>query len=173
MRKALGYLLLIVITFLMQSSLYLILPSQWTTPALQIILICSVGLMRGQKAGMWTGLLSGLLYDLFFSSLFGFTAVCFLYIGYLSGALNNIFFDEDIRIPMAAVGIGTLAYRLICYLVEYVIHLRFFFRTYLTATVLPEVIASVLVTIPLYHVYRLIVRRISAAEREAEQSPWL
>ena len=78
MKKNLIMALLIIGTFLIQSTLRAVIPAQYTIPDLLLILTCSIGLMRGKMEGMLTGFFSGLLYDLFYGSVFGFTALCFL-----------------------------------------------------------------------------------------------
>ena len=122
---------------------------------------------------MLTGFFSGLLYDLFYGSVFGFTALCYLYIGFANGHLYKVFFDEDIRVPMATVGLSELVYKLAVYFVELVLYRRYRFGAYLTGTILPSVIASILFAILMYTLYRLINKRITAYEAEARQSPWL
>ena len=173
MKKNLVMILLVLCTFLLQTTLRGILPSEYTVPDMLMILTCSMGLMSGKKAGMLTGFFSGLLYDLFYGSVFGFTALCFLYAGFASGFLFKVFFDEDIRVPMATVGICELIYKLISFPVEYAVGRQYRFQSYLTGSVIPAVIASILFTIVLYYLYRLINRRIVAQETETRQSPWL
>ena len=173
MRKYLTILAMIVVTFLAQSTMRVVIPSQYMLPNLLVILTCSMGLMRGKKSGMWTGFVIGVLYDLFFGNVFGLTALVLMYIGYISGFLYKIFFDADIRIPMAAVGLSVLVYNLSLYLAGFLNGERMRFGSYLTGIVIPEVIASILCTILLYHVYRLINKSIVAYEVEAQQSPWL
>ena len=173
MKKNLIMALLIVGTFLIQSTLRAVIPAQYTIPDLLLILTCSMGLMRGKKSGMLTGFFSGLLYDLFYGSVFGFTALCFLYIGYANGLLYKVFFDEDIRVPMATVALSELVYKLALFFVEYIIFRRYRFGPYLSGMILPAVIASVVVTIFMYMLYRIINKRLSEYETEAQNSPWL
>ncbi len=173
MRKNLIMALLIIGTFLIQSTLRAVIPAQYTIPDLMLILTCSMGLMRGKKSGMLTGFFGGLLYDLFYGPLFGFTALCYLYIGYANGHLYKVFFDEDIRVPMATVGLSEFVYKLAVFIVEFVLNSRYRFGAYLSGTILPSVIASILFTILMYTVYRLINKKIAAYEAEARQSPWL
>ena len=156
MRKNIIMALLIIGTFLIQSTLRAIIPAQYTVPDLLIILTCSMGLMRGKESGMLTGFFCGILYDLFYGSVFGFTALCYLYIGFANGHLYKVFFDEDIRVPMATVGLSELVYKLAVFTVEYVLYRRYRFRIYLTGTILPSVIASILFAILMYTLYRLV-----------------
>lgn len=173
MRKNLIMALLIIGTFLIQSTLRAMIPAQYTVPDLLIILTCSMGLMRGKTSGMLTGFFSGLLYDLFYGSVFGFTALCFLYIGFANGHLYKVFFDEDIRVPMATVGLSELVYKLALFILESAVYGRYRFGSYLTGTMLPSMIASVLFAIFMYTLYRLINKKLTEYEAEARQSPWL
>ena len=173
MRKNLIMALLIIGTFLIQSTLRAVIPAQYTMPDLLIILTCSMGLMRGKKSGMLTGFFCGLLYDLFYGTVFGFTALCFLYIGFANGHLYKVFFDEDIRVPMATVGLSELVYKLALFILEFAVYRRYRFGTYMRGTILPAVIASILFTILMYTLYRLINKKLTEYEAEARQSPWL
>ena len=173
MKKNLVMILLVLCTFLLQTTLRGILPSEYTVPDMLMILTCSMGLMRGKKAGMLTGFFSGLLYDLFYGSVFGFTALCFLYAGFASGFLFKVFFDEDIRVPMATVGLSELVYKLALFILESAVYGRYRFGSYLTGTMLPSMIASVLFAIFMYTLYRLINKKLTEYEAEARQSPWL
>ena len=163
----------ILLCFVCQTALFGLLKLADTAPNIMLILVASIAVMRGQKEGMIVGFFSGLLYDLFYGSVFGFTALCFLYAGFASGFLFKVFFDEDIRVPMATVGICELIYKLLSFPVEYAVGRQYRFRSYLVGSVIPAVIASILFTIALYYLYRLINRRIVAQETETRQSPWL
>ena len=173
MRKNLIMALLILGTFLIQSTLRAAIPAQYTVPDLLIIMTCSMGLMRGKKSGMLTGFFCGLLYDLFYGSVFGFTALVYLYIGFANGHLYKVFFDEDIRVPMATVGLSELVYKIAVFFEEYLLARRYRFGSYLSGVILPAVVASVLLSIFLYTLYRLINKRITAYEAEVRESPWL
>ena len=174
MKKVVLLLAMVIVTFLLQSTLRVVIPSHYMLPNLLVILTCSMGLMRGKKSGMWTGFVLGALYDLFYGThIIGITALCLMYIGYLSGFLYKIFFDSDVRIPMATVAAGVFFYNLVVFFTEFFQGQRISFFPYLFGTILPEMIASILCTIVLYHVYRLINKQIVSYEVEAQQSPWL
>ena len=173
MRKNLTILLTILATYFVQSTLNAVLPAYYTMPDMLLILTCSFGLMRGKRAGMLTGFFSGLLFDLFHGTVFGLTALCLLYVGYVSGFLCKVFFDNDIRIPLVTVGVCEFAYQLVLLAAALFARRHISFGVYLTGTILPAVIAAMVCCIPLYYIYRLIHRSIAVYEEEAEQSPWL
>ncbi|MGI6057369.1 MAG: rod shape-determining protein MreD [Bilifractor sp.] len=173
MKKNICIFLIIIVTFLVQSSMSLVLPSVLPVPNLALILTCSMGFMRGKKSGMWTGFLFGLILDLFCGRIFGLTALILLYIGYFNGFLFKVFFDEDIRVPLVAVGISDIVYGLACYLVRFVKGTSLTLGSSMIHTILPEAVCTVLFTIPLYFLYHWLNRKITANELEEEQSPWL
>ena len=173
MRKILFTALLIVGTYLLQGVLGILLPSYIILPNLLLILTCSIGLMRGKRAGMLTGFFCGLLYDLFFGNIFGLTALCYMYAGFINGFLFKVFFDNDIRIPMASVAISDLACNLVICIANGILQQRIQIGAWLTGRIIPEMIASVAVTIPLYYFYRLVNSRLASHESEEQHSQWL
>ena len=173
MRKNVTILITILVTYFLECTLLAVVPAQFMIPDLLLILTCSFALMRGKRAGMLTGFICGLLYDLFLGPVFGLTALCFVYIGYFNGNLCRVFFDDDIRIPMAAIGISELCYQAILLVAAFAARRNIHIGYYLTGTALPSVISTVICSIPLYYIYRTVNRSITVYEEEAEQSPWL
>ena len=58
---------MIIICFLLQTTVLGIISIGSITPNLMLILCVSMGLMRGRKSGLWTGFFCGLLIDLFYA----------------------------------------------------------------------------------------------------------
>ncbi len=172
MRRQIITAVLIILTFVIQTSL-LPMFSLPGVPNLLLILTVSMGFMRGRQAGILTGFFSGLLLDIFFTNLFGFSALVFMYAGFLTGGLYNVFFDEDIKLPMLFAGTADLAYHLLFFLADFALHRRLDFQVYLRSVILPEMIATVIFTILFYRIYYVVNRRLAAYELEEEQSPWL
>ena len=173
MRRVIVTFILILGTFLLQCTVFQSIPLIRTTPNLLLILTVSFGIMRGKKAGLLTGFVSGLFIDLFYSNLFGFYALIYMYIGYLNGFLCKVFFDEDVKIPMLLVAISDFGFNLLFYVIQFAFRMRFDFTAYLRYTIIPEVIYTVLLSIILYRVYFLINKKLLANELEEQQSPWL
>jgi rod shape-determining protein MreD len=173
MKRGIIFFLIIFGTFVLQTVLGNLLPDNVATPNLVLILTVSMGFMRGKKSGMWTGLVCGMFVDLFFGNVFGVTALLLMYVGYLNGRMYKMFFDNDIRVPMMAVAVSDFVYNLIFFVVNFAIHHRLKIGAYLTGTILPEVVSSVIFTIGFYWIYYWLNKKIVAGELEEEQSPWL
>ena len=75
----------ILVTFLLQSTVFPAIPFLNVTPNLLLILTVSFGFVHGRRTGLWTGFLCGLLIDLFYGNLFGFYSLVYMYIGYQIG----------------------------------------------------------------------------------------
>ena len=69
---------------------------------------------RKKKKWLWTGFFCGFLVDMFYGSVFGFYALIYMYIGFLSGYAHRICYDDDIKVPVMLAGIGDLLYGLFC-----------------------------------------------------------
>lgn len=173
MRRKIVTLLVILATFLLQSTLMQALPISYVTPNLLLILTVSFGFMHGKRTGLWVGFLCGLSIDLFYSNLFGFYALVYMYIGYLNGLLYKAFFDEDIKVPMILVAVSDLGYNLLFYVIQFAFRMRFDFGAYFQHTILPEMVYTVLLTIIFYRIYFFINKKLVADELEGQQSPWL
>ena len=163
----------ILVTFVLQSTVFPALPFFTVTPNLLLILTVSFGFVHGKRTGLWTGFFCGLLIDLFYSNLFGFYSLVYMLIGYINGLLYQVFFDEDIKFPMILVALSDLGYNLVFYAIQFAFRMRFDFSAYLVHTILPELVFSVLISILLYRIFYLINRRLVKYELEGQQSPWL
>ena len=71
MKRIIFNILMIILAFTVQNCIFPLLPFLSASPNLLLILTFSFGFIHGKEAGMYYGLLSGLLMDLFYSGPFG------------------------------------------------------------------------------------------------------
>ena len=153
MKRKIVIALMITVCFLLQSTLFQSLSLASISPNLLVILTSAYGFMKGKKEGMAVGFFCGLLEDIFFGRLLGMHALIYMYIGYANGYFNQIFYGEDIKLPMALISASELAYGLGTYLIMFLMRSRFEFFYYLKRIILPELLYTIIVTL---FVYRLI-----------------
>ena len=103
MRRKISVILIVVICFLMQSTLFSALSFASISPNLLIVVVSSFGFMRGRKEGMWIGLFCGVLMDIFFGEIPGFYTLLYLLIGYVNGMFRKVFYPDDIKLPMILI----------------------------------------------------------------------
>ena len=148
--------LLILITFILQSTVFQSLSIASIVPNLLLILTVSFGFMRGKKEGIFVGFFCGILIDIFYGNLMGFYALIYMFIGYLNGFLCKVYYDEDVKVPMILTAISDLAYGFAVYGLQFMLRGRLHVMNYVWHIMLPEMIYTVLITVIIYRpLYRL------------------
>ena len=163
MKKFLTVAALIWVFFLLQTSVCPWIAFGSIKPNLLVILVASIGFMEGSKAGMWTGFACGLLADLFAANgvslisqngatgdLLGFYALLFLYVGYLCGQANRLFYPEDIKLPLMMITAADLCVNFVCYLIMFLMRARLDIGYYLLHIILPEAVYTIVVAFIFY-----------------------
>lgn len=167
MKRSIVIGLLILICFLLQCTVFHVLSFGGIVPNLLIVLTASFGFMRGERSGLLIGFFSGLLMDVFFGDVIGFYALLYMYIGYVNGKFNNIFFPEDIKLPIVLIIGSDLAYGLSCYLLFFLMRARFNIGYYFRHIILPEIIYTIVITIFLYPFILWINRKLEEKEKRS------
>ena len=160
MKRKIVIALMIIVCFLLQSTLFQSLSLASISPNLLIILTSAYGFMKGKKEGMAVGFFCGLLEDIFFGRLMGMHALIYMYIGYANGYFNQIFYGEDIKLPMALISASELAYGLGTYLIMFLMRSRFDFFYYLKRIILPELLYTIIVTLFVYRIIYMIDQKL-------------
>ena len=155
---------LIIICFLLQSTVFRSLAFAGIVPNLLIILTASFGFMRGENEGLMLGFFSGFLSDIFFGSVLGFYALILMYIGYLNGKFNRIFYPEDIKLPLALIIVSDITYSMTCYFLLFLLKGNFNFFFYFKSVILPEAVYTILITCLLYPVILKINEKLERFE---------
>lgn len=167
MRRKITVFLIIVVCFLLQTTLFQTLAFASIVPNLLIVVVSSFGFMRGRKEGMWIGLFSGLLVDVFFGSVIGFYALIYMYIGYINGFFRKIFFPEDIKLPLILISASDLGYNLLVYFFLFFLRGKFQFGYYILHIMIPELVYTIVITIALYFVILKINQKLETIEKRS------
>lgn len=161
--------ILILISFLLESSVFNHLALAGIVPKLTIILTSAFGFMRGEKEGMVIGFCCGILSDVFFGDVLGFYALILTYIGYINGKFSRIFYPEDIKLPIALIVVSDLSYGVLCYILLFLLRGRFDFLYYFTRVILPEALYTIVITVFLYPVILKINEKLEIIEKRSAQ----
>lgn len=149
-KKILAGIISVLLVFILQSSVFSALNIGGIVPNLLIILTASWGFMEGERTGLIVGFACGLLMDIFSGPFIGLYAMIFMYIGYANGKLCNLFYPDDIKLPLVLITTSDLAYGISCYIFLYLLRGRLEFGYYLVHIIFPEVIATLLLTFVQY-----------------------
>lgn len=171
MRRKLTLALLILLTFILQSTVFQWLSIASIAPNLLLILTVSFGFMRGKREGLFVGFFCGILIDIFYGNLIGFYALIYMYIGFLNGFLCKIFYDEDVKVPMVLVALSDAAYGLLVYGLQFMMRGRLDILNYAGHIILPEIVYTVLITVVLYRFFYWLNRWLTENEWEGPRLP--
>ena len=168
MKRSITIGIIIVVCFLLQSTVFHFLELAGVVPNLLLIFTMSFGLMRGRREGLLVGFFSGLLIDIFFGSILGPYAFIYMTLGYGNGFFHRIYYVEDVLLPMTMITLNDLIYNVIVYIVFFLMRNRLDFPTYFMDVVLPEMIYTILITLFFYKILARINLRLKRV-KEAEQ----
>lgn len=164
MRRVLISGILVILCFVLQTTVFKGIAFGGIVPNLMIILTASFGLIRGERTGLIFGFFCGLLSDIFFGSVIGLNAMIYMYIGYANGKFNKLFFPENIKLPMALILVSDLVYGFAYYVILFLMRGRFHFTYYFIHIILPETVYTILVTLILYPLVLWINRKLEDIE---------
>ena len=158
---------IIIVCFLLESTVFQSISFASITPNLLIIVTSSFGFMRGKKEGMVVGFVCGLLYDIMFHDLIGFYALIYTLIGFANGLFKKIFFDDDIKLPLILILSSDFIYGNIVCIFMFIMRSQFHYFYYLKNVILPELIYTALVTLVLYQIILFINKKLEAEEKRS------
>ena len=173
MRRKIVLALLIIITFVLQSTVFKWLSIASISPNILLILTVSFGFMGGKTTGLFVGFFCGLMIDLFYGNLFGLNALLYMYIGFFNGFLYKVYYDEDIKVPLVLVAISDFAYGGLVYALQFMLRGRLNLLGYLRQIIFPELVYTVLLTLIFYRIFFRINKKLSDIEARGQRSLWL
>ena len=165
MRRYIYLLLLNIICFVLQATVFRHLPLGGVTPNILIMITAASGLMYGRKLGMYSGVIGGLLIDAMFNSVIGLTILIYAFIGYVNGMLNKLYFKDKLYIPAITIVLSDLAYGILYYICRFMLRGRMDFPYYLIHVMMPEAVYTLIVGLLIYLVMCRIKEYFNPEER--------
>lgn len=159
--------IIIIICFLLESTVFQGLSFANITPNLIIVVTASFGFMRGKREGMLVGFFAGLLCDIFFGDLVGFYAMIYAVLGYINGYFRRIFYPEDIKLPLFLITASDFILGNVVCIFMFIMRSRFDYFYYLFHIIIPELIYTTLVTLVLYQILLHINQALEAEEKRS------
>ena len=89
----------------------------------------------------------------------------YMYLGYLNGKFCNIFYPEDVKLPLALIVSTDLLYGLSCYVFLFLLRGRFEIGFYFGHIILPEIIMTIIMTLLVYPVILFVHKRFYEIKR--------
>lgn len=169
--KRLIELITIVLAFLLQCTLFQSLSFAGIVPNLLVVLTSAYGFMGGEREGMFAGMISGLLMDLFYAPFVGLNALIFLYIGYVNGMANRLFYPEDIKFPIFCISLSDASCLILQYMLGFLLRARLDLPYYVLHVMIPElsytILAAIVLARPLLKLFGF-AQRLSRGDEASE-----
>ncbi|MBE5891285.1 MAG: rod shape-determining protein MreD [Lachnospiraceae bacterium] len=167
LRRTIIVLLIIILCFLLQTTVFQVWAFANISPNLLIIVVSAFGFMRGSREGMIIGFICGLIVDLFFGFYVGIYALLYMYIGFINGLFQKYFYPDDIKLPVLLISLSDVVYNLFTYFFMFMLRGRFHFLYYLKSIILPELVYTMVVAIVLYFVLLKINQLLEEKEKRS------
>ncbi len=166
MRRLVFYIAMIFIIYFFQTGVFTHLALGGIVPNLFIICTVTIGMIRGKKEGCLIGFFCGILMDALFGVYFGMYALVLSVIGYLAGYVQQIFYEEDMTLPIVIIGIADLLYGIAIYLLCFLTRGRMDFIFYFGRIILPETIYTLILAVFIYSIIGWINKKIETKGSE-------
>lgn len=160
MRHFILSFIVILVCFLLQSTVFQALSIAGVAPNLLLIVTVAAGYMRGRKIGIYTGLACGLLVDICYGDVIGLFGLMYMVIGYLNGYAHKVYFRDDYTMPIFLVAGSDFIYGFFYYIVMFLLRNRLNVFFYIRRIILPELIYTVLVSIVLYKLLHILNEKL-------------
>lgn len=168
-RRLLFNFIFIIISFILQTTVFRVIDLGGVTPNLLIIFTASTGFIKGDKPGLLAGFFCGLLVDIFFGTYIGFYALIYMYIGFLVGKLHDVFFTQNLEIPIVLISFSDFVFGFICYVLMFLFRTKFDIGYYMNSIIIPELVYTAIVAIFYYPLILLINNKIDERELRSEK----
>lgn len=165
MKRNIIMLFVILVSFILQTTFFQVLSFGGISPNLLVIVTASYGFMFDKKYGMVAGFICGFLMDIFYGNVLGFYALIYLYIGAANGAFHQMFYQDDIKLPIALITASDFVYSFVCYILLFLLRGRFDIGYYFRSIIIPEIVYTVFVTVFLYPCILFLNRGVEDIER--------
>ena len=166
-KRKIIYAIIIIIGYLLESMLFPHIALASVTPNLLLIITASVGFMRGNKEGLLVGFFCGLLLDIFSINYMGVYAMFYMVIGYFNGYFKRLFYDDDIKLPLALIAGSEMILGLANYFFLFMMNGDFRFFYFLEHIIVPETLYTVMITLVFYQIILRINQKLEDEEQRS------
>ena len=168
MRRIFSIAMIIVICFLLQSTIFRTFAISGVSPNLMIIIATAFGFMRGRKEGLFVGFFSGMIVDLASGGILGFYSLIYMLVGYINGYFADSYFPDDLKLPVLLMALSDFVCNIAIYVVMFLFSGKFTIGFYLGHIIMPELIYTMIVAVFLYFILLKINRKLEEIERRNE-----
>lgn len=155
---------LILLNYILQSTVLVRVSILGVYPDTALIFIVSYGILRGDVEGAIFGFFVGLTHDLFGGHVIGLHAMLGMLTGYVAGKPFKDYFKDNYFLPFIIIVIATVSYQILFFFSSFLFRARLDFWFYLWAIIVPVTIYTAAIAVPLYSFMFMINSKIETFE---------
>ncbi len=144
------YILLILISLILQITIFAFNPVWGITPDLLLITVISLSLLNGYRQGAYIGFIAGILQDVFSSGLFGINTVTKMLLGYIFGFLEKKIYHRNIVTPLFTMILATVLNQLLVVLLTDHIMLKVELWNHFKEIIFPLTVYHLILALAIY-----------------------
>lgn len=157
-------IIIIVLNFVLQTTLGAHISIVNVTPNTALALIVSYAILRGDIEGALFGFFAGLLQDVSGGMIIGLFALIGFVVGYFCGKPFKEFEKANYLLPFAVVVVSSLFSHFVVFVVTVMFTGQLAISNYLQTIVLPGTIYTAVVSIPIYIIFHFINKKLEKRE---------
>ncbi len=127
------------------------------SPDLLLVVVVALGLLRGSSTGAVLGFVGGLVVDVVTLGTLGVTSLVLTLAGFWAGRYGETTGRDRRLAPVIAVAAITVAAAAFGYVLHYLLGEDVVARTVLLTTLVPALVANVILALPVHRLVRLVV----------------
>lgn len=158
----------ILVSYLLQSTVFATLSIANTVPDLLLIVVVAAGYQNSRLRGMAVGFFCGLILDVGTGGILGVYALFYMLIGYICGHFSNFYVQRDIFFPLMLVAFSEFAICCAYYVFGFLVRGDLQLTEYLKSIFLPKILYTVVVAVVYYLILDLLYERILNRKNEDE-----
>ncbi len=160
------YIALILINFILQTTLFHKIEIVDITPNTMVILIVSFAFMRGEIEGGFIGFVSGFLVDSFFGQFLGLNAFIGLVTGFLCGKIFNEFYKNSIFIPFFLTLFFNIFYEFLFFFFNAFLQGHPNIMPFLKIIIIPEALYTSILSFLIYRILFILNKKLEKYDRK-------
>ncbi|MDP3386140.1 MAG: rod shape-determining protein MreD [Eubacteriales bacterium] len=160
MKKFLGLVGLVIISFILQSTILQFLRILGVTTNLVLVVLVVISLQTDEITGAGLGLMVGFLTDILYAQFFGVNTLLFFCIGYLTGRASEDVYKFDFFTNLYFVLFGTLFYHLFFYFIHYFLKIGSDAILITIMPILTEIALNLIILYPIFRLEKSIFRKL-------------
>jgi len=168
MLRILSMLALIIVNFVIQSTLLPHIAIMGVVPDTALVFIVSYGILRGDIEGAIFGFFAGLMQDIGGGMFIGFFALLGFITGFLCGKPFRDFFKDNYFLPFfVVIGVG-FVYQFAVYIGSILLFGQVELGRYFLRVILPGVLYTASLSVPLYMLLYFVNKKLEKREEPGE-----